>query len=147
MLPWDLKDQFYTRHEEIPTYIRECKCYFLYKSMLDRFNSQSKVYSSTSFQEPDSPASPPGIGDQPPHARRACRLQVPCGAWIIGRSLNVRHEPAFAYDVCERTERIRRVERNGASTRERGSTRIFRCSLMTGPMKGGPVRPRSGPDL
>lgn len=75
-----------------------------------------------------------GISRLMREGRADSRFQV--ARRIIGRSLNVRHEPAFAYDVCERTGRIRRVERNGASTRERGSTRIFRCSLMTGPAKG-----------
>lgn len=43
-------------------------------------------------------------------------FRVPGGAWIIGRSLRVRHGPAFAYDAREEQE-----EEGRTASRERGS--------------------------
>ncbi|RLU20386.1 hypothetical protein DMN91_006995 [Ooceraea biroi] len=100
--------------------------YFIHKTVnVQTFAFQSTSYSSTFFQEPDPPTSPLGIRDLLSRARRACILQVPGGAWIIGRSLRVRHGPTFAYDV-HREDKGDGEERG--ERRERGSTRISMLS-------------------
>lgn len=86
---------------------------------------------STTFQEHGPAASIPWDQRSPPsYVRRARWFQVPGGAWIIGRSLRVRHGPAFAYDVS----------REGGRGQE-GRERVYRQGSPD-PLASGPAKAR-----
>lgn len=70
--------------------------------------------------------------------RSACRFQIPGGAWIIGRSLRVRHGPWRLHTTFRKK---RDVKGKRGEQRKSVSTRISRDPLASGPAKA------RGPDL